>query len=214
MTVLGFPVDLYLSSSVHILRLLQPGNLIDKIAQLLFLFGRRHSPKTLALNYWMHEAGRFDISCVSTILAFKSLKSLGASFGLTLRSHKIKNQKAKKPFQRNNLNVISSIFFTMPSRKPRPMHMIELPADFVPGKMHVICAKGRDAKEHHGNCLLRELVQANLKEYSACDNKLDRSFVVSRILKIFDAEGGFVRQIKGKWYNIGARNAREKIGQA
>ena len=102
----------------------------------------------------------------------------------------------------------------MPSCKSRPMHMKKLPEGFIPGKMHVLCTKGKDAKEHHANRMLRDLVKANLKEYSECNSKLDRSFVVSRIMKVFKDEGGFVRQIKGVWYDIGDRNAREKIGQA
>ncbi|CAB9514782.1 Nitrilase family, member 2 [Seminavis robusta] len=95
----------------------------------------------------------------------------------------------------------------------RTKEMIELPADFVPGPSHVICAKGKQAKEHKANRLLRYLVQQNVQEYSETASKLERSFIVSKILKTIRQDGGFVRQVSGKWYDVSDRNAREKIGQ-
>lgn len=124
----------------------------------------------------------------------------------------------------------------------RGKHMIEMPPSFVPGVNHVICAKGKEAKEHPANRKLKVLVNASLDRYSACPSKLERSFIVSKILATIrqgeDADlnnidnvptdavpsseataesflkGGFVRQVQGKWYEVGDRNAREKIGQA
>ena len=92
--------------------------------------------------------------------------------------------------------------------------MVAMPKDFTPGPSHVICAKGKQPKEHRANILLKSLVKANLDEYSECSTKLERSFIVSRILKTIRQDGGFVRQVEGRWYEVGDRNAREKIGQA
>ena len=101
------------------------------------------------------------------------------------------------------------------SKKPsRTLEMIELPAGFVPGPSYVICAKGKQAKQHPANRLLKCLVQSHLDEYDECPSKLERSFVVSKIIKLIRQEGGFVRSIAGKWCDVGDRNAREKIGQA
>ena len=124
----------------------------------------------------------------------------------------------------------------------RGKQMIEMPPSFVPGVNHVICAKGKEAKEHPANRKLKVLVNASLDRYSACPSKLERSFIVSKILATIrqgeDADlnnidnvptdtvpsseataesflkGGFLRQVQGKWYEVGDRNAREKIGQA
>ena len=124
----------------------------------------------------------------------------------------------------------------------RGKHMIKMPASFVPGVNHVICAKGKEAKKHPANKKLKVLVNNSLDRYSDCPSKLERSFIVSKILATIrqgaDADldnidnvptdavpsseatpesflkGGFVRQVKGKWYEVGDRNAREKIGQA
>ena len=93
--------------------------------------------------------------------------------------------------------------------------MSPMPENFVPGPQFVICAKGKAAKEWQGNRFLRHLVQVNLQEYSDA-SKLERSFLVSKIVKMIRQDGGFVREIDGKWFEIdrkGDRNAREKIGQ-
>ena len=98
----------------------------------------------------------------------------------------------------------------------RTEDMVALPSWFIPGDRHVMCAKGKQAKQHAANQLLQSLVEQHLKEYSECSSKLDRSFIVSSILKIIrnGGEGGFVRKMNGTWFDVGDRNAREKIGQA
>jgi hypothetical protein len=106
--------------------------------------------------------------------------------------------------------------FAMSSEKlfsGRSKDMMLLADDFVPGPGFVICAKGKQAKQHPANRLLRSLVHAKLKEYSDCPSKLERSFIVSVILKKIRQNGGFVRNINGQWYDIGDRNSKEKIGQ-
>lgn len=37
---------------------------------------------------------------------------------------------------------------------------------------------------------------------------------MSKLIKLIRQEGGFVRNIAGEWFDVGDRNAREKIGQA
>ena len=99
----------------------------------------------------------------------------------------------------------------------RTKEMIPLANNFIPGSCDVICSKGKEAKQHPANQWLRRLIKENLEEYSRCPSKLERSFIVSRIMKtIRDAspDGGFVRNLNGVWYEVGDRNAREKIGQA
>jgi hypothetical protein len=94
----------------------------------------------------------------------------------------------------------------------RTKEMIAMPEGFVPGPHHVICAKGKAAKEHQANRMLRSMVKSTIEEYSEAP-KLERSFIVSRVLKQIRKEGGFVREIDGRWYDVSDRNAREKIGQ-
>jgi hypothetical protein len=99
----------------------------------------------------------------------------------------------------------------------RTKEMIPLASNFSPGSCDVICSKGKEAKQHPANQWLRRLIKENLEEYSRCPSKLERSFIVSRIMRtIRDAspDGGFVRNLNGVWHEVGDRNAREKIGQA
>lgn len=84
--------------------------------------------------------------------------------------------------------------------------MRELSSQFAPSETDVLCAKGKQAKEHPGNRYLTTLIQSHLKEYSAATTKLDKSFVVSKIIKQVRGAGGlFVRNVKGQWYDIGNR---------
>jgi hypothetical protein len=91
-----------------------------------------------------------------------------------------------------------------------------LPNSFYPSEDSVICAKGKKAKEHPGNQFLSSLMQSKLEEYRASASKLDRSYIVSQIMKeVTDRGGLFVRQLTvgGQWFDVGPRNSREKIGQ-
>jgi hypothetical protein len=95
--------------------------------------------------------------------------------------------------------------------------LLFIPSSSISGPSDVICAKGRAAKQHAANKWFRSMIQANLKEYEECTTKLERSFIVSKIIKRVRSgspDGGFVRQVDGVWYEIGDRNAREKIGQS
>jgi hypothetical protein len=102
------------------------------------------------------------------------------------------------------------------NKRSRVQEMVALPSWFVPGSRDVVCAKGKEAKQHCANQLLQSLVKQHMAEYSACASRLERSFIVSQIIKIVrnGGEGGFVRKINGAWFEVGDRNAREKIGQA
>ena len=93
--------------------------------------------------------------------------------------------------------------------------MRELPSSFVISDADVLCAKGKKAKEHPGNRILTALVHSHLNEYASAVSRLEKSFVVSKIMKhVKNAGGRFVRIVKGAHFDIGGRNAREKVGQA
>jgi hypothetical protein len=95
--------------------------------------------------------------------------------------------------------------------------MTPLGTGYQPTPSDVICQKGKEAKEHPGNKLLQSLVCENLQKYSECTSKLDRSFIVSIIIKTMQQDHGsrFIRKKdnNGCWYDIGPKNVREKIGQ-
>jgi len=108
---------------------------------------------------------------------------------------------------------------TTPTRKTkmsssRAEEMVELPGSFSLSDADVWCAKGKEAKVHPGNKYLASVIEEHLEEYNTAVTKLEKSFVVSKIIKAIRKEGGlFVRHVRGKWYEIGSRNEREKIGQ-
>jgi hypothetical protein len=82
--------------------------------------------------------------------------------------------------------------------------------------LKVICARGKAAKDHPGNQWFRSLVAVHIQEYAVCESKLEKSFVVSKVLKQVrkaSPKGGFVKSVKGKYWEVGDRLSREKIGQ-
>ncbi|CAB9500999.1 Nitrilase family, member 2 [Seminavis robusta] len=95
--------------------------------------------------------------------------------------------------------------------------MKALATGFVPGEFDVICKRGKAAKDHPGNKWFRSLIQEHIQEYSECETKLDKSFVVSKVLKRVrkaSPQGGFVKEFQGGTYwEVGDRLSREKIGQ-
>ena len=105
----------------------------------------------------------------------------------------------------------------LPKRKmtSRATIMRELPSSFALTDADVFCAKGKKAKAHPGNQLLTSLIHSHLAEYASASTRLEKSFVVSKIMKVVKNKGGsFVRIVNDAYYDIGGRNAREKVGQA
>jgi len=104
------------------------------------------------------------------------------------------------------------------STKSAPAGMTPMPSGFYPGDFDVICARGKAAKQHPGNQWFRSLVKENLEDYSAAESKLEKSFVVSKIIKTVrkrgTPNGGFVKKLQAGWFEVGDRLSREKIGQA
>lgn len=97
-----------------------------------------------------------------------------------------------------------------------PNEMTMLPSNFAPGPFDCICARGKRALHHEGNVRFRELIRENLLKYSNAKSKIEKSIIVSYIVDtIRDASpcGGFVKEIKGHWYQVGDHIAREKVGQ-
>lgn len=88
-----------------------------------------------------------------------------------------------------------------------------LPADFTPTQWTVQLGRGR-CSESVGNRRMRLVVKNHLKEYSEAKEKLQKSFVVSRVMKIIreaSPVGAFVKFEKGRWYEVDERAAREKV---
>lgn len=86
--------------------------------------------------------------------------------------------------------------------------MKPLSNNFQPGPSDAICARGKISLRHEGNKKFRELIEINLDAYSNTKTKAARSEVVSSIV----SEIRFVKNIDGRWHEVGERLAREKTG--
>lgn len=95
--------------------------------------------------------------------------------------------------------------------------MSPLPYDFTPGPYDVICARGKQAKNHSGNKYYRSLITQAMEKYSNAKNKYEKTLIVSSIVdevRERSPQGGFVKQEPdGLWYEVGDHLAREKAGQ-
>jgi len=95
--------------------------------------------------------------------------------------------------------------------------MTLLSPDFEPGPFDVICGRGNISRNHPGNKIFRNLIARFLPPYGAAVTKTEKSSVVSHIVDVVRAktanDGGFVKIKNAKWYEVGDRLAREKVGQ-
>jgi hypothetical protein len=94
--------------------------------------------------------------------------------------------------------------------------MNRLSPRFVPGPGDVICARGKEAKNHEGNKRYKATVHKALKMYEKTSCKYEKTMIVSDIMEAIrrgSPGGGFVKQESGIWYEVGDHLAREKIGQ-
>merc|ERR1712146_702455 len=60
--------------------------------------------------------------------------------------------------------------------------MTPLPPTFQPGPYDVICAKGKDARNHEGNKFFRKLIQNALPIYKEASSKFEKSMIVSEVI--------------------------------
>ena len=93
----------------------------------------------------------------------------------------------------------------------------KLEAGYVLGAYDVICGRGNQCRDHHGNIFFRKVIEENLANYLRAKTKSDKSNVVSQIVDAVRQEGGdFVRleESNARWCQVSERALREKVGQS
>lgn len=86
-----------------------------------------------------------------------------------------------------------------------------LDCKFQIGPYDVWCSRGKRAFFHEGNRRFRTLIAKQLPKYAAAQTKREKSKVVSLIVDTIRNSsplGGFVKQVNGKWVEVGDRHAR------
>jgi hypothetical protein len=100
--------------------------------------------------------------------------------------------------------------------------MTLLPPTFRPGPFDVLCGRGRACKDAAGNKAYREIITHQLQEYADATTKLAKGQIISNIMEQIKHQchvyhqapvGGFVKQMHGRWYDVGEFLAREKTSQ-
>jgi hypothetical protein len=90
-----------------------------------------------------------------------------------------------------------------------------LPPGFEPNKFTVLVGRSRECQEHAGNKRLKNIVDAHLQLYNEAPDKLEKTTIVTEVynqVRAATAIGHFVKMEKGRYYEVGERTARERIG--
>jgi hypothetical protein len=116
----------------------------------------------------------------------------------------------------NSAPLLTSPLFVQ--KRQRLEKNTPLPLWFEPTEYHVICGKGKDCYNFVGNKRFREILKAYIPVYQEADTRIQKSIIVMEIVDKVRDDGpdwaGFVKKIKGSWFEIGDEAAREKVGQA
>jgi len=85
--------------------------------------------------------------------------------------------------------------------------MIPLGDDFEPGEDDVLVGRGKVCRNWTGNVRFRDLVESRLDDYSVATTKLEKSSIVTAILREIRSRtpnGGFIKKdpATSKWYEV------------
>jgi hypothetical protein len=95
--------------------------------------------------------------------------------------------------------------------------MTPLSDSFSAGSYDVIFSRGKKAKSHAGNIFFQSIVEKSAEKYAKAEGRLGKSIIVSEIIDTVRRQspnGGFVKQDRGKWFEVGDWSARERVGQS
>lgn len=115
-----------------------------------------------------------------------------------------------KPNEARFILLQMQLFITL-ARHQCIMSNMLVTSSFCLSRFLCVWPPGKAVKAHSGNRWFRSLVETHLQEYSECESKLEKSFVVSKVIKIVRKQspnGGFVKNLDGSWYEVGDKIAR------
>lgn len=80
----------------------------------------------------------------------------------------------------------------------------------MPSPFDVISGRGRSLMEHHGNRILRNLVEEHMEAYAAATRQ-DKKVVSSEVVRLIKKKGRFLKEHLHGWVEIDAVAARLKV---
>jgi hypothetical protein len=93
----------------------------------------------------------------------------------------------------------------------------QLPEDYKPSEIDILCGRGGVCLEHTGNITFSEVVRANLQKYIEAPKRIDKGIVVNSVVDSLKESGvRFIKQDKhSKLYcELSHDQAHEKTGHA
>jgi hypothetical protein len=101
--------------------------------------------------------------------------------------------------------------------KKTPGTRCALPLEFQPEPYSVIIGRGKKIQESVGNLRLKVLASTFLARYSGAHTKIEKTQVVSDIVRTIRSAcpiGSFIKFTNGQWWEVDDPTAREKVGYA
>ena len=91
-----------------------------------------------------------------------------------------------------------------------------LTLDYKPSCFDICSGRGKSYEKHEGNLWFRSLIRENAVKYENGESKSRKSKVVSSLVQQVRMAGGkFLKQDSSmRWYDMGDKEAREKVGHA
>jgi len=124
--------------------------------------------------------------------------------------YQIEKDNTMLSFDSNPLNPLSESLTMKPQNKKK-----RLADDFSPCAYSVLCGRGSKCTKSTGNQNLKRLVLNYLKPYSEATNKVEKTSIVSAIIRSVKEQapnGAFIKYEDGAWWEVDDAFAREKIG--
>ncbi|CAB9524535.1 Nitrilase family, member 2 [Seminavis robusta] len=130
-------------------------------------------------------------------------------------------KKVTTPMPDSLMSLMSSAVkpnTSKPKRKRKPVPpkvLTPLPVDFQPTDFTVLCGKGNDNYNAPGNRRFRVTISMFTEEYINATDRQEKSDLVLRVMDLVrqaSPVGAFVKCVKGRWYEVDERTAREKVG--
>lgn len=91
----------------------------------------------------------------------------------------------------------------------------QLPSDYRPGKLDVVCGRGKGVYNRNGNRLMLSIVRKYREQYRAAQTKASKSQTLQTIMHDILAKGiKFMKQKSRKWVVLSERETKVKIGNA
>lgn len=96
-------------------------------------------------------------------------------------------------------------------------HTHQIPQDFTPNDIDILCGRGKALARHVGNKRFIQILRDSLPAYRKAPKRSEKSFIIANIVSSLQDSGSrFIKQDKvtGRYFELSLEQAYEKTGHA